>query len=97
LFGQLLAPTPDAPNGSDVAAVASAIWVLGVEPLETAEPGLRASTAIDRTRAAVRVNTLRQEEVLPAGTAFEVYLRWDDPAESDLTGVRRGTDTVAGR
>jgi CRISPR/Cas system CSM-associated protein Csm3 (group 7 of RAMP superfamily) len=74
LFGQLLAPG----DGADIDAQASQIWVLGSRPL-TIPPGeVRASTKISRWRAAAEANTLRTEELLPAGSRFEVFLRWDD-------------------
>jgi hypothetical protein len=36
---------------------------------------VRASTKIDRERGAAKENTRRIDEVLPAGTRFEVFLR----------------------
>jgi CRISPR/Cas system CSM-associated protein Csm3 (group 7 of RAMP superfamily) len=36
-------------------------------------------TAIDRHRGAARTNALHTDEILPAGSRFEVFLRWDDP------------------
>jgi CRISPR/Cas system CSM-associated protein Csm3 (group 7 of RAMP superfamily) len=45
---------------------------------------VRQMTAIDRKRGAARASTLRREEVLPAGTRFEIFLRWDDPRVHDL-------------
>jgi CRISPR/Cas system CSM-associated protein Csm3 (group 7 of RAMP superfamily) len=74
LFGQLLAPS----DGADVDAQASQIWVLGSRPLAVPSGEVRASTKISRSRAAAQANTLRTEEVLPAGSRFEVFLRWDE-------------------
>jgi CRISPR/Cas system CSM-associated protein Csm3 (group 7 of RAMP superfamily) len=88
LFGQLL---PARSGGADVDARASLIWVLGSRPVSpdgtelTAMPSqLRASTAICRSRAAAEANTLRVEEMLPAGSRFEVFLRWDDAPAAGL-------------
>lgn len=88
LFGRLL---PAGTGGSEVDAQASRIWVLGTRPAgdDGSEPTtvptrIRASTAISRTRAAAAPNTLRVEEVLPAGTRFEAFLRWDDAPASGL-------------
>lgn len=92
---------------SDQQHVASAIQVLGVrlhghfdKPLATAR------VAIDRHRGAPRVNALFSAEQLPAGTTFDVYLRWDDPGDEfdwflDLVrswhpGLGRGITTGAG-
>ena len=74
LFGRLLPPG----NGADVDAQASQIWVLGSRPASVPPGEVRASTKISRSRAAAEANTLRTEEVLPAGSRFEVFLRWDD-------------------
>lgn len=88
LFGRLL---PAGTGGAEVDAQASQLWVLGTRPLgaDGSEPaavptGIRASTAICRTRAAAAPNTLRVEEVLPAGTRFEAFLRWDDASADGL-------------
>jgi len=88
LFGRLL------PSGSATATVdseASSIWVLGGRLLDGHEAGadtvaglIRAATAIDRHRGAARAHSLRLEELLPAGTRFEVFLRWDDADADDL-------------
>ncbi len=74
LFGRLLPPG----DGSEVDAQASQIWVLGTRPLDVPPGEVRASTKIGRWSGAAEANTLRAEEVLPAGTRFEVFLRWDD-------------------
>jgi len=90
LFGHLAAD-------QDAAGVPSRIWVLGSRPV--AQDGsesaivpseVRASTKIDRERGAARENTLRIDEVLPAGSRFEVFLRWDDASAGeveDLAGL----------
>jgi CRISPR/Cas system CSM-associated protein Csm3 (group 7 of RAMP superfamily) len=86
LFGRLL---PKGTGGTEVDTQASLIWVLGSRAVDVAGNDLadvpsevRASTAVSRRRGAAEANTLRVEEVLPAGSRFEVFLRWDDaPAE----------------
>src|SRR5260370_4085759 len=87
LFGRML---PKGSGGIEVDAQASLIWVLGSSAVDAAGNDLadvptevRASTAVSRRRGAAEANTLRVEEILPAGSRFEVFLRWDDaPAES---------------
>jgi CRISPR/Cas system CSM-associated protein Csm3 (group 7 of RAMP superfamily) len=97
LFGRLL------PQGSSeqVDAVASRIWVLGSRLLaDTAAAEFRASTKISRDRGAAEAHTLRVEEVLPAGSRFEVFLRWDNagPAEvEELAGELAGWKPLIGR
>jgi len=88
LFGHLL---PAGTGGSEVDARASLIWVLGSQPvaadgseLAVVATGIRASTAISRERAAAENDTLRIDEVLPAGSRFEVFLRWDNAAGADV-------------
>ncbi len=88
LFGRLLEAGS---GGTEVDARASLIWVLGSRPADAAgaeaaevPAGVRASTAISRQRAAAEANTLRVEELLPAGSRFEVFLRWDDPPADPL-------------
>ncbi|MGH3528591.1 MAG: RAMP superfamily CRISPR-associated protein, partial [Pseudonocardiaceae bacterium] len=61
---------------------ASAIQVLGVRlHATTTEPHWTTRVAIDRHRGAPRANALFSAEQLPAGTTFDVYLRWDDPSD----------------
>jgi CRISPR/Cas system CSM-associated protein Csm3 (group 7 of RAMP superfamily) len=80
-FGQLLEPG----TGDMVDAQASRIWVLGSRPYGDLAPAeFYASTKINRHRGAADARTLRIEEVLPAGSTFEVFLRWDDAAPSDI-------------
>lgn len=87
LFGHLLPAGSGDPG--EVDAQASLLWVLVTRPvgadggeLAAVATSVRASTAICRTRAAAKANTLRVEELLPAGTQFEAFLRWDDaPAD----------------
>ncbi len=88
LFGHLL---PVGSGGTEVDARASLLWVLGSTPVDAdgtelrTMPGqIRASTAISRTRGAAEANTLRVEEMLPAGSRFEVFLRWHDAPEAGL-------------
>ena len=87
-----------------VDARASDIWVLGSRWLgdEDAAPQFssRASTKINRHRGAAEANTLRAEEVLPAGTRFEVFLRWDNAAPGEveeLAGQLAGWRAFLGR
>lgn len=58
--------------------VPSRVQVLGVR-LRGALPAITSATrvAIDRHRGAARVHALFTVEQLPAGTEFDVYLRWD--------------------
>lgn len=80
-FGQLLGPG----TGDAIDARASRIWVLGSRRHGNAEPGeFRASTKINRRRGAADAHTLRIEEVLPPGSTFEIFLRWDDAASADI-------------
>jgi CRISPR/Cas system CSM-associated protein Csm3 (group 7 of RAMP superfamily) len=88
LFGRLL---ERGTGGEVVDAEASKVWVLGSSLLDDSvgENGANgaqvlASTAIDRRRAAAASATLRREEVLPAGSRFEVFLRCDDVPEDLL-------------
>jgi CRISPR/Cas system CSM-associated protein Csm3 (group 7 of RAMP superfamily) len=79
LFG--LVDTNDGPR-------ASAIQVLGVRlHANTTEPLWTTRVAIDRHRGAPQVNTLFSAEQLPAGTTFDIYLRWDNPSD-ELTRFR---------
>lgn len=91
LFGRLLDPGEPG-SREDVDAVASRIWVLGTRRKDTAPTVFRTSTAVDRHRAAAKENTLRGEELLPAGSEFEVFLRWDNASEDE---VRELAETVA--
>ena len=88
LFGHLL---PQGSGGTEVDARASLLWILGSRPVDADGSELtsmatqvRASTAISRTRGAAEQNTLRVEEVLPIGSRFEVFLRWDDAPQAGL-------------
>ena len=97
LFGRLL---PAGSGGTEVDAQASQIWVLGSRPAAAAASQLRASTKISRRQGAAEANTLRIEEVLPAGTQFEVFLRWDDApagAVRDFAGQLTGWRPLIGR
>jgi len=98
-FGRLLGEDDERLEGQ-VAAEASPVWVFGGQLREAADPVVMASTAIDRARGAAREQTLRAEEVLPAGTSFEAFLRWDDaPAGEvlDLAGLLAGWRPLIGR
>lgn len=77
-FGPLLS--------KDVEAKASPIWVYGgtLKDASAITPEERSSTAIDRHRGAASGHTLRGEQMLPAGTRFEVVLRWDDADPGDI-------------
>jgi CRISPR/Cas system CSM-associated protein Csm3 (group 7 of RAMP superfamily) len=88
LFGCLL---PAGSGGTEVDAKASQIRILGSRPvgadgdeITTVPSVVRASTAICRTRGAAKANTLRVEELLPAGSRFEIFLRWDDARQAGL-------------
>jgi CRISPR/Cas system CSM-associated protein Csm3 (group 7 of RAMP superfamily) len=74
-------------SAEDVGAEASSIWVLGSRLLDGGDPVVLRSTAIDRQRGAARDNTLRADEVLPAGTSFEVFLRWDNATREELADL----------
>lgn len=79
---------------------ASRIWVLGSRRVDDAPGEVLASTKIDRARGAARDNTLRKEEVLPAGARFRVFLRWDDASPSEvgeLTGLLAAWRPLIGR
>jgi CRISPR/Cas system CSM-associated protein Csm3 (group 7 of RAMP superfamily) len=82
------------PRESNVDAVASPVWVFGAR-LRGDEPELlqRSATAINRTRGAARNLTLRSEHLLPAGTRFEAYLRWDGADRQELADL---LDLLAG-
>jgi len=87
--------------------VPSPIQVLGVR-LRGALPNVESATrvAIDRHRGAARVHALFTVEQLPAGTEFDVHLRWDNAGavlDGFLDAVRawrprigRGVTTGAG-
>jgi len=82
---------PAGSGDTEVDARASLIWVLGSRAVDAGgrdlsevSTDLRASTAISRERAAAEASTLRVEEVLPAGSRFEVFLRWDDAPAAGL-------------
>jgi CRISPR/Cas system CSM-associated protein Csm3 (group 7 of RAMP superfamily) len=88
------------PGGSLADTWPSQVWVLGSRRLDGDGSEFRASTRISRQRAAAEANTLRSEEVLPAGSRFEVFLRWDDPpagAVEDLAGLLAGWRPFIGR
>jgi CRISPR/Cas system CSM-associated protein Csm3 (group 7 of RAMP superfamily) len=76
-FGRIVA-------GAEADAQASRVWVLGSRRLDDADSQFLSSTRIDRFRGAAADNTLRTEEVLPAGSTFEVFLRWDDATDSEV-------------
>lgn len=85
---------------------ASGIWVLGSRLVDATgalltEPATTShvtTTAIDRHTGAAAVRTLRTTELLPAGTRFEIYLRWDgDVPLADLVGCLSGWAPLVGR
>lgn len=76
-------------SGTEAEAKASRVWVLGSRRLDNADSQVLSSTRIDRARGAAAGNTLRTEEVLPAGARFEVFLRWDDVSEDELAQFGR--------
>ncbi len=77
----------------DEKKVASPVQVLGVR-LRGALPAVTSATrvAIDRHRGAARVHALFTVEQLPAGTEFDVHLRWDDAGAA----LQRFLDAVRG-
>jgi len=92
----------------DADLVASTIAVLGCVLRVQPEATQRTRTAIDRRRGAPANRTLHAVEQLPAGTEFDVMLRWNnaDPAAlTDLTEallawmprLGRGSSLGAGR
>ncbi|MEW1734429.1 RAMP superfamily CRISPR-associated protein [Nocardia beijingensis] len=72
--------------GADV-RTASPIQVLGTLTRTSTEPEHRARTAIDRARAAARTHALHRTETLPTGTQFDIYLRWNNASEAELTAL----------
>ncbi|WP_300603282.1 RAMP superfamily CRISPR-associated protein [Trebonia sp.] len=80
LFGPLL--------GADAEPRVSRVWVLGSRRIGDGKD-YRTSTRIDRTRAAADPATLRTEEVLPAGSRFEVFLRWDDAGDGEVANLAK--------
>lgn len=86
---------PDGLFGGEPGAeekVASPVQVLGVR-LHGALPGVESAVrvAIDRHRGAARVHALFTVEQLPAGTEFDIHLRWDGAGaalDSFLDAVR---------
>jgi CRISPR/Cas system CSM-associated protein Csm3 (group 7 of RAMP superfamily) len=68
------------PSSSDKARGASPIQVLGTVYRTAGTPTKqRRRTAIDGKRGAAANTKLYAVEQLPANTAFDVFLRWDDP------------------
>lgn len=72
--------------GSD-GARPSGLRILGTRLVGEADLCDEHSTAIDRHRGAAANRSLRHIQVLPEGTSFEVFLRWDDPEPSHLERV----------
>ena len=77
---------------SGATSTASALRVVGtrlLNPVTAPDPEAidERGTAIDRHRAAARTSALRWVQTLPAGTRFQVFLRWDDPDPDDLAAV----------
>jgi CRISPR/Cas system CSM-associated protein Csm3 (group 7 of RAMP superfamily) len=98
-FGRLLGEEDERLEGR-VAAEASSIWVCGGRLRGPADPFPLSSTAIDRVRGAAREQALRTDEVLPKGTSFEAFLRWDDASVGevlDLAGLLAGWRPFIGR
>lgn len=75
---ELFGPRPGASNGQ---RTAPPVQVLGTLYRHRGDPELVKRTAIDRVRGSAANNMLHQVEMLPAGTEFDVVLRWDDPDE----------------
>lgn len=68
-------------------AKASRIWVLGSRLVGKASPEVLSTTRIDRRRGAAADATLRSEQVLPTGTRFEVFLRWNDASDAEVADL----------
>ena len=95
-----------APGEPDL--VAATLQVLGCVLRTQPHTDERTRTAIDRHRGAPANRTLHAVEQLPAGTAFDVMVRWDDPDPDRLAAFRdavaswaprlgRGSSVGAGR
>ncbi|MCA1278257.1 RAMP superfamily CRISPR-associated protein [Saccharopolyspora sp. 7B] len=76
LFGNK-PPTRSSDRRAD--AIPSAIQVLGTALRPAGESVTHRRSAIDRERGAARTHHYYEVELLPAGTEFDVFLRWDDP------------------
>lgn len=76
LFGN---KPPARSSNSRANAVPSAIQVLGTALRPSGEAFAHHRNAMDRERGAARTHHFYQVELLPAGTEFDVFLRWDDP------------------
>lgn len=74
-------------SGQPASAAASQIWVLGTRFLGEDTRDRHQTTAIDRHRGAAAAGTLRSAEVLPTGTRWRVWLRWDDPDQAPLARI----------
>ena len=66
---------------------ASTIQVLGCVLRSQPAPLQRTRTAIDRHRGAPANRTLHTIEQLPAGTQFDVVIRWNDPDPDQLDAL----------
>lgn len=75
---ELFGPRPGKDNKQ---RTASPIQVLGTLYRHQGDPELAKRTAINRERASADNNTLHHVEMLPAGTEFDVVLRWNNPDE----------------
>jgi CRISPR/Cas system CSM-associated protein Csm3 (group 7 of RAMP superfamily) len=69
--------------GQDV-RVPSTIHILGCVLLSQPATTQRVRTAVDRVRGAPANRTLHAVEQLPAGTAFDVVMRWNNPDRATL-------------
>nr|WP_228046740.1 RAMP superfamily CRISPR-associated protein [Saccharopolyspora sp. HNM0983] len=76
-------------NPGDQGRTASPIQVLGTIWRGAGEVQRRTRTAINRERGAADTYTLHTIEQLPAGTQFDVHLRWDDPDDRLSTVLDR--------
>ncbi|MGW9307764.1 RAMP superfamily CRISPR-associated protein [Saccharomonospora azurea] len=73
----------DVDEDGDAKRVPSSIQVLGTRYLGDADGAVRHRTAVDRERGAPANTMLHGISTLPAGTEFDVVLRWDDPDHRD--------------
>lgn len=63
--------------------IPSSIQVLGTRYLGGTDSNVRHRTAVDRERGAPANTMLHGITTLPAGTEFDIVLRWDDPDHRD--------------
>ncbi|GAA4415687.1 hypothetical protein GCM10023148_12220 [Actinokineospora soli] len=95
IAGSLRAHCRDTPTLADAFGptpgdqrAASPIQILGtLHRTPNIEPVTRLRTRIDRHRRAPATHTLHGVQQLPAGTEFDIVLRWDNPHPTHLTAL----------